>query len=316
MIQADMTPVPGVVANTLPATVLVVDDSLFDHQVIGRLLDAVPGLRLIFASSGTEALRTLDREVPDVIVTDLIMPDMDGVQLVHQVRTRFPSIPMIVMTAFGSEEAAMRALRAGAANYIPKKDLARDLAETVRSVLRCSACDRQRRQLMQCLQRRESAFSLENDPNLIASLLDLVREELDGLGLLDHMGRIRLSIALQEALTNALFHGNLEVSSELRQEDEQRFFQEAEARRVQEPYASRRIHVVICIDHRAATFVVDDEGPGFDTARFDRPVEDEDMVKIGGRGLLLIRTFMDEVAFNPAGNSITMRKRLQAAAER
>jgi len=304
-------PSPAVMANPALATLLVVDDSVFDHEVIARLLQVVEGLRVIFASGGKEAMETLDRELPQLILTDLIMPDMDGLELVQQVRDRFPSIPMILMTAFGSEEAAMRALRAGAANYIPKKDLARDLVETVRGILRMCTVDRHRRQLLRSLNRRESAFLLENDPNLIASLLELVQEELDGLGLFDRMGRIRVGIALQEALTNALFHGNLEVSSELRQEDERLFLKEAEARRCREPYTSRRIRVIIRVDHHAATFIIGDEGPGFDTSRFDRPIDREDLVKIGGRGLLLIRTFMDEVAFNAAGNLITMVKRFQ-----
>ncbi len=125
------------------------------------------------------------------------------------------------------------------------------------------------------------------------------------------MGRIRVGIALQEALTNALFHGNLEVSSSLRQEDERLFFDEAEARRRQEPYTSRRIRVIVHVDHLAATFIIGDEGPGFDTSRFDQPIDHEGLVGIGGRGLLLIRMFMDEVVFNAAGNSITMVKRFQ-----
>lgn len=164
-------------------------------------------------------MQTLERELPQLILTDLIMPDMDGLELVQQVRDRFPSIPLILMTAFGSEEAAMRALRAGAA-YIPKRDLAHDLVETVRGILRVSTVDRRRRQHLQCLNYRESTFLLENDPSLITSLMELVQEELNGLGLYDRMGRIRVGIALQEALTNVLFHGNLEVSSNLRQEDE------------------------------------------------------------------------------------------------
>jgi CheY-like chemotaxis protein len=291
-------------------TLLVVDDSVFDHQVIARLLQVMEGLRVIFATGGKQALETLDLELPQLILTDLIMPDMDGLELVQQVRDRFPSIPIILMTAFGSEEAAMRALRAGAANYIPKKDLARDLVETVRSMLRMSTVDRQRRQLLHCLNCRESTFLLENDPNLIVSLIELVQEELDGLWLFDRMERIRVGIALQEALTNALFHGNLEVSSSLREEDEWFFFREAEARRQRQPYKSRHIHVIVRVDHHAATFIIADEGPGFDTTQFDQPVDHDELVKIGGRGLLLIRTFMDEVAFNTVGNSITMVKRL------
>jgi anti-sigma regulatory factor (Ser/Thr protein kinase) len=53
---------------------------------------------------------------------------------------------------------------------------------------------------------------------------------------------------------------------------------------------------------------VSDDGPGFDTAIFDRPVQAEDLNRIGGRGLLLIRTFMDKVSFNTTGNQITMVK--------
>ncbi len=303
----------AVTSETALTTLLVVDDSVFDHQVIARLLQGIKGLRVIFTTGGKEALQTLDRELPQLILTDLIMPDMDGFELVQQVRDQFPAIPVILMTAFGSEEAAMRALRAGAANYIPKRDLARDLVETIRDILRISAVDHHRRRLLRCLNWRESTFLLENDPNLIASLMELVQEELDGLELCDRMSRIRVGIALQEALTNALFHGNLEVSSNLRQEDERLFYTEAEGRRWQEPYISRRIRVMIRVDHHAATFTIDDDGPGFDTSRFGQPIDHEDLVRIGGRGLLLIRTFMDEVVFNTIGNSITMVKRFQSS---
>ena len=202
-------------AELAHTTLLVVDDSEFEHQVIARLLKSMKGLRLIFASGGLQALETVRRESPHLILTDLIMPDMDGLELVQEVRTNFPSIPLILMTAFGSEEAAMRALRAGAANYLPKKDLARDLTETIQKVLRVSVTDRHRRQLLRYLACRESTFQLGNDPSLITALIALIQEEIDGLGLFDRMGQIRVGVALQEALTNALFHGNLEVSSEL-----------------------------------------------------------------------------------------------------
>ena len=81
-----------------------------------------------------------------------------------------------------------------------------------------------------------------------------------------------------------------------------------EARRDNEPYCLRRIHVQVQLDREMARFVVADEGPGFDTAIFDRSVQPEDLNKIGGRGLLLIRTFMDQVIFNEVGNQITMVK--------
>lgn len=292
-----------------PITLLLVDDSALEQRMITGLLRPIGRLRVVLADDGVQALAALERERPDLILTDLVMPDIDGLELVHQVRTRFPAIPIILMTAYGSEEAAMRALRAGAANYIPKRDLGRDLLETIQGILRVTDVDRQRRRLMRCLECRETQFRLDNDPNLVVSLMELVQEDLDGMGMLDRMGRIRISVALQEALTNALYHGNLEISSDLRQDDEQWFYKEAETRRRQEPYASRQIQVRIQIDRLAARFTITDEGPGFDTARLNRSVGSEDLLRIGGRGLLLIRTFMDDVSYTQGGRCITMIKR-------
>lgn len=62
------------------------------------------------------------------------------------------------------------------------------------------------------------------------------------------------------------------------------------------------------LDRSAVTYVVRDDGPGFDTSALDRPIEAEEMMRVGGRGLLLIRTFMDEVSFNTDGNQITLIK--------
>lgn len=297
-----------------PMKLLVVDDSEFEHQVIARLLRGVAGLSVAYASGGVAGLEAVERETPDVILTDLFMPDMDGLELVQRVRKHRPAVPLILMTAFGSEEVAIQALRAGAANYLPKKDLPRDLVAMVRQVLDVFHADRRRRQLFQCVERRESTFDIGNDPNLVGSLVQLLQEELDGLGVLDRPAQIRIRVALQEALTNALYHGNLEVSSDLRQEDERVFFDLAETRRDRDPYKSRRIRVLTRLDRRSATFVISDQGPGFDTSRIDRPIDPEDLLRIGGRGLLLIRTFMDEVTFNSSGNTITMVKRLSSDA--
>lgn len=289
-------------------TVLVVDDSTFDRQLVSQLLASIPDIRAVYAADGREGLKAIERESPTVILTDLVMPDIGGLELVQRVRAEHPGITVILMTAFGSEEVAMQTLRAGAANYIPKRDLPRDLPATLRRVLNVAGLTRERGRILSCLVRRESAFRLESDPDLISALLKLIHEELEGLDLGDPAGRTQIGIALQEALANALYHGNLEVSSDLRQVEERLFDELAEERMKQEPYRSRQIRVQVQLDRDAARFVIADDGPGFDTTCFDRPVQPEDLTRIGGRGLLLIRTFMDQVTFNATGNQITMVK--------
>jgi CheY-like chemotaxis protein len=289
-------------------SVLVVDDSAAARLAVGELLASLKDVSVSYARDGREALAAVEKDNPSVILTDMVMPEMEGLELIQEVRIRHPHIPVILMTAFGSEEVAMRALRAGAANYIPKKHLARDLAATLRHVVAIAGMNRERRRILGSMVRRVSTFVLENDPELIMPLLKLLQEEIDGMRVCDPTGQMQVGVALQEALCNALYHGNLEVSTDLRQDDMGQFESLAEQRRRILPYCSRRIDLQVYLDRDGARFVITDDGPGFDTSLFDRPVRPEDLGRIGGRGLLLIRTFMDRVSFNRSGNQISMEK--------
>jgi CheY-like chemotaxis protein len=306
--SASPSSVPGTTQSTTQ-TVLVVDDSVVHRHIAGSIVAKIPGLAVAYAESGTEALDSLARHRPTAIVTDLQMPGIDGLALVQQVREQHADIPVILMTAHGSEEIAMQALRAGAASYVPKRLLNDDLAPTLQQILAVAAAGHRRERLLGAMRARTARFELENDPHLIAPLVEMLQGDLAGMRLCDATAFMRVGVALQEALANALYHGNLEVDSELRQDDERLFYQEAERRRYLTPYSSRFIHLDAHLDRTAAKYVIRDEGPGFDTSVLDRPIDVEDMMRIGGRGLLLIRTFMDDVAFNDQGNQITMIKR-------
>jgi anti-sigma regulatory factor (Ser/Thr protein kinase) len=150
---------------------------------------------------------------------------------------------------------------------------------------------------------------VENDPALVDLLINVLQEDLAVVGFGDEHTRACVGVALSEALANALYHGNLEVSSDLRQDDEREFHRLAARRRLEPPYRDRRIEVHARLDRHEARYIVSDEGPGFDISIVDRPIDPEDELRIGGRGLVLIRAYMDEVAFNDRGNQITMVKR-------
>ena len=294
------------------ATILVVDDSSMDRHLAGSFLEKqtdpdAPPLTVIYAADGREALAVLGRQALDLVVTDLQMPEMDGLQLVKAVRADFPLVPVILMTAKGSEDIAVEALRVGAAGYVSKKNLARDLRATVESVLALGQAEKGQQRVLRCLQQTESRYVLDNDPALITPLVGLLEEGLRRLKICDDNGVIRVAVSLREALTNALHHGNLEISPEGRDEDEPAYRRRVETRREQSPYRDRRIHVLARETRDEATFVIRDEGDGFTPARLPDPKKAnlEDM----GRGLMLIRTFMDEAYFNAIGNEITLVKR-------
>lgn len=289
--------------------VLLVDDSRFSRIAASRIIQQIKGLAVIEARDGDEALEMIRRESPATVVTDLEMPRMNGLELVAEVRASYPEIPVILMTAHGSEHVAIQALRAGATNYVPKSALGTELLHTLKKVLAIASMERRKLCVKGCMQHREACFQVKNDPELIAPLVEMLLEDVSAIESCDSTSRMRVGVALQEALANAMFHGNLELSSDLRQDDERHFYELGRKRQLLPPYCDRRIEVHSSVDRHGATFVISDEGPGFDTSTLIKPIDEEDLLRIGGRGMLLIRAFMDEVQHNESGNRITMTKR-------
>jgi DNA-binding NtrC family response regulator len=116
------------------ATILAVDDEpIFQFLLETHLREA--GFIPLTASNGIEALAVLDRQHVDLIISDLIMPDMDGIQLIEQLQQRETAIPVIVVTAHGSVESAVEAMRLGAYDYLEKPYNLGDLKMTIQRAL-------------------------------------------------------------------------------------------------------------------------------------------------------------------------------------
>ncbi|MCH7725925.1 MAG: response regulator [Planctomycetes bacterium] len=286
---------------------LVVDDSALDRKIVGRLIEE-QGLSPVYAENGREALTVLERERPEAVLTDLRMPEMDGLELVGEIRQRFSTVPVILMTAHGSEEIAVKALRAGAASYVTKKSLRQDLAEALRVVLATIESSRDREQVCKYLQRSESHFVIGYEPDGPRALISYLQGALSQLGFCDDVGLTQVSTAFVESLANAIDHGNLELDSTLRDSADNSYRKVGNERSKIQPYRDRRVHVTTELTCDTATFIVRDEGPRFDVSRLPDPTDPENFLKPSGRGVMLIRTFMDDVSHNAAGNEITMKK--------
>lgn len=292
-------------------TALVVDDSAMDRRLAGTLLKRA-GLEPIYAENGAAALAAIEASPPDIVVTDMQMPEMDGLELVQEIRARGAHVPVILMTAHGSEELAVKALQRGAASYVPKRSLAHDLAGTVQNVLELARAGRASLRVLECLDRIETRFVLDNDVSAIPLIVGHLESDLTRLALCDETALLQIGVALREALVNAIYHGNLELSSELREIDGGKPWQElAEQRRNEPPYRIRRVRVLARVTRTEVTYVISDEGPGFDPSGLPDPTDPAQLERVSGRGLLLIRTFMEEVTHNERGNEITMIKQLR-----
>ena len=113
--------------------VLVVDDQRLVREGIASLLDIQPGISVVgMAATGREAIDQTVALDPDVVLMDVRMPEMDGVDAVAVLRRRAPACKVVMLTTFDDEEYVVQALRAGAAGYLLKDLPAAKLAEAVR----------------------------------------------------------------------------------------------------------------------------------------------------------------------------------------
>jgi DNA-binding NarL/FixJ family response regulator len=113
--------------------VLVVDDQRLVREGIASLLDLQPGISVVgTAATGREAVERTLALTPDVVLMDVRMPEMDGVEAVAVLRRRAPDCRVVMLTTFDDEEYVVQALRAGAAGYLLKDLPAAELAEAVR----------------------------------------------------------------------------------------------------------------------------------------------------------------------------------------
>lgn len=283
--------------------ILLVDDTAFDRLLISSLLKKSGRFEVLEAVDGKQALELLQTQPFDLLLSDLMMPDMSGIELIRQTDQDLPSI---VMTAFGSEAAAMEAMQAGAYSYVSKTRARDDLVKEIDSVLHSARQKQQQADLMDCVTQQQVTLEIRNDIEQIHTTIDYIEQLINSMNLFCGAQPMHLRLCLEEALSNAIIHGNLEVSSELRDRDDDSYQQLIKERNRSVPYRNRRVTVEIDLNRYRAEFVIRDEGPGFDISSLPDPLIPANLQKPSGRGITLMHAFLSEVQYNDWGNEVRL----------
>ncbi|MCA9059149.1 MAG: response regulator [Planctomycetaceae bacterium] len=289
-------------------SVLVVDDARTEQVRVSGLLSRQGEYEIRTAADGLEALECLAEHSVDLVLTDLQMPNLDGLGLVKRVREEYPRIPVILMTAAGSEEIAVAAMQEGAASYLSKTARVDELRNVVRRVLDSRAEELVHKQVLGKLEEDIYELELGNSRILMSATARFLQNAMQGVSLCPEKELLRVRIALEEALLNACLHGNLGLDSKLREDGGEIFETLAESRSRLDPWCDRRVRVSATMTRDKATIVIADEGEGFDPEKLPDPTDPENLLKPHGRGVMMMRLFMDAVTWNDTGNQVTMVK--------
>lgn len=264
------------------------------------------GFSVVAASDPTTALTMIDMAAPDIVITDLFLPEATGLTLLKELKSRHERCSVIVMAKDAPEPMIVQALRIGAADYLHKPVTEEELAHALqraRNLLPGDLSD------IPGLCRSEYRLTADSNPTHIPGVISwLIKTTASTL---PPIRGLHLRGALQELLFNAVEHGNLEIQYQEKQKAlmEGRYEQLLAHRLAQARLRDRRVtmHVLYDKDANSLVYRITDEGKGFKwqslLARSQEACKSEDT---NGRGLFLARSFFPCLTYNERGNEVTI----------
>ncbi|MGQ9631797.1 MAG: response regulator [bacterium] len=261
--------------------ILVVDDEK-DYQDILQEVLSREGYRVTTASTGEEALELVYKDGFDIVITDFQMPRTNGVELLKRIKEHDSEIAVILISGYATLEAITEALQNGAHNFIMKPFDMDEILTIVRKVVRSLELTWRNKDILYRLEPRleltipSTTESASGAIFIIMKLISSLYFPKDTL--------LSLPLVLEEALLNAVIHGNK-----------------------RDP--KKNVYINCNVTSQNLEIVIRDEGEGFNPKEVADPTKSDNILKGTGRGIFIMRSYMDEVSYNEKGNELRMVKR-------
>jgi two-component system cell cycle response regulator len=299
---------------SLPCTVLVIDSCPDTHERIVSFVQG-RGISVITASDPSAALTVMDRSAPDIVITDLFLPDGAGLALTKELRNRHELCPVIIMAKDAPGPLVVQALREGAADYLHKPIVEEELAHALyraRDLLAKNLTD------LSGVCRSEHRLIVDSNPAHVPGVISWLMKTTASM--LSDTQRLQLRGALQELLINAVEHGNLEIPYQEKAQALAKGEYEAliSQRLAQSRLKNRQvsIHVFYAKEANSMLYRIADEGAGFQWRSILSQSKNAGHAEaVNGRGIFLAESLFPKLSYNERGNEVTLTAPLGKSAE-
>jgi CheY-like chemotaxis protein/anti-sigma regulatory factor (Ser/Thr protein kinase) len=283
---------------------LIVDENSEILDEFESLLAGTPHTAL-YASDGEEALHSFEETSPDAVLCGLMLPKLGGLELIKEVRERQPELPFVLTAKTTNPEPILQALSLGACDFLTKPLKPAMVQHTLNRIESLSKGFPDVGLAPECLVQESLTLEIGNDFEMIPQVAAVLTRDLRVYKLIEPRDQFLVNLLLKEALENAIFHGNLELSAQLREGNFEAFHATARLQSEQEPYCDRKVVVQYEVTRNSVKYIIRDEGKGFAHQNLPDAADPENLFQNAGRGLVLIHNFMDVVLWNERGNEIT-----------
>jgi DNA-binding response OmpR family regulator len=289
-------------------SVLIIDDESPVREVLKIALKE-NGYTVREAEDGRKGIDSFGEANPDIVITDVNMPEMSGIAVTQKIRAMNADVDIVIMTGYGSEDLVIEALRAGASNYIKKPISFKELFTILDGIYLKRQNKKRYEVLKEVLLEERKTIAIDNDIRKVWGTVNQVffnvtprlgERELDGV-----------KLGLYEIIVNAIEHGNLGITYEEKEDALNRnsYQNLLEVRLRKAAEEKRMVSINSVLDRYGVTIEVRDEGKGFNYTKLPAATDAESIMSAHGRGILLASLYFDSIEFRSPGNAVVLSKR-------
>jgi len=287
--------------------ILIVEDDTASRMYLENLLED-NGYEYRSAKNGLDGLGVFEQYQPEVVISDIQMPVMNGLEMIEEIHKKNSDTIIIITTAYGSESYAIEALHQGASNYLKKPISGMDLIPLLKKYKALLESHNSKIEPPGEILFKKFRIKFKTNIELIPQIVD--RLLLETVCNLDNNDRINAELGLVELITNAFEHGNLEISLKVKTKAlEANLLEELYKKQMAKPeLGNREVVVDFTKDKTGCEWVITDDGNGFDWQNLPDPTSDENILELNGRGIFISGFLFDEIEYTGKGNSVRVKK--------
>ncbi len=290
--------------------ILIIDDEEAIRNVL-KIALTKKGYAVTEADNGKKGLELFKQKRPEIVLTDVMMPEMTGLEFTRFLSEMNADTDVIVMTGYGTEDVVIEALHAGASNYIKKPIAFEDLFAIIDRITL-------KRKNKKLVEPAKDAVVFERKDLVIGNDLSTVWGAVNQLLFNLHSGIDRnivegMRIGLYEIIINAIEHGNLDITYEEKSQAQRNnsYVQLLQDRKNRADEEGKKVHISSTYDCEWLIIQIKDDGKGFDYKSLPVARSPETTLATHGRGIFLTSLYFDSLNFIEPGNAVRLTKKLK-----
>lgn len=287
--------------------VLIVEDDVASQKYLEFVMKK-EGYQYRTAENGAVGLDEYKTFSPDLILSDINMVEMNGLEMLQNIRETDRKVMVIMMTAFNSEDYVIDSIKLGANNYL-KKPIKKD---NLVSLLRSAEMDLKKRSKKILAQsdifEDTLSFNIDTKVHLVPAAVEFLSNEVSHL--FDHEIWLDIKVGLSELLMNAIEHGNMGITFEQKTDAllHNSLNELYDERLKNKQIASRTVFVYYAMSEKYCEWVIEDQGEGFDHYKYKNKIGPEQLESLHGRGIFICQRYFDEIEYIGNGNKVRVKK--------